>query len=111
MSTINSINKDMKHNSRLSMRRMKKTTRKMNHGRNKEIQVSNCGRWQRLDLMLKSILHTETLQIRKYPSLMMLAIDLNQNIVQIHPKIKNKLTLMKYLIKRLYPMMRYITHP
>ena len=111
MWNINSINKDMKHNSRLSMRRTKKTTRKTNHGRNKEIQASNCGRWQRLDLMLKSILHTETLQIRKYPSLMMLATDLNQNIVQIHPKIKNRLTLKKYLTKKLYPMTRYITHP
>ena len=92
MSTISSINKDMRHNLKLSMRRMKKTTRKTNHDHSKEIQASSCGGWQRLDLMLKSILHTETLQIRFNPSPMMLATDLNQNIVLTHPKIKSKLT-------------------
>ena len=92
MSTISSINKGMKHNSRLSMRRMKKTTRKMNHDHSKEIQASNYGGWQSKDLMLRSILHIETLQIRSNPSLMMLATDLNQNIVLTHPKIKSKLT-------------------
>ena len=92
MSTINSINKDMKHNSRLSMRRMKKTTKKTSHGHSREIRASNCEGWLRLDLMLKSIPHTETLQTRKnHPNLMMVATDLNRNIVPIHQKIKNKL--------------------
>ena len=45
---------------------------------------------------------------------MMIATDLNQNIVLAHQKIKNNLTLMKCPIKKLFPMTRYITqitHP